>query len=187
MNYGLWSIVIICATTLGVTAQIVYLIISRRRAERLGILRVKYPVWNGGTALSAFVAVLGIIVIIISAVCIPRDLADLADYQTRLLQDEELYDHLITKTENALARDRFQLVVSIAFVVMEFLSIFTRGAYITKDGIIFFASTKLLKTSAKIENGKICVYINGDESRALTKLPANEKNTRLFSEFITPE
>lgn len=185
MNYGLWSIVIICATALGIGAQIVCLIITRRRAEQLGVLRVKYPIWNGGTAFSAFVAILGIFMIIICIVEIPRNLADIADYQTRLSQDTEFYDQLITKAENALAKDRYSLVWSIAVVMIELLSIFMRGAYITKDGVMFFGGLKPQKTSARIEFGAINFYTGEKRQRYAFELPENEDNKEQFGSLIT--
>lgn len=187
MNYGLWSIVIICVTAAAVVWETVFLIISRRRAQRLGILRVKYPVWNGSTALSAFVCGLFVILIILCAVEISRNLADLADYRARLPQDTEFYEYLIEKTENTLARSRFQLVYSVVFIVMELLSIFKCGAYITKDGIVFFGSFKPRKTAARIEYGAINFYTGEKRQRYAFELPETEDNKELFKSFITRE
>lgn len=187
MNYGLWSIVMICGAALAVAAQTVYLVISRRRAERLGILRVKYPIFSGDTAISAFVALLGIIMIILCAAAIPRELANLADLRAELTQGTEVYDYYVGKTENSLARDRFQLVVSIAIVVLEVLSIFTRGAYITRDGVMFLSGMKVVKTTARIEFGAINFYTGEKRQRYAFDMPENDDNKELFKSFIIPE
>ncbi|MDE6726867.1 MAG: hypothetical protein K2J80_02875 [Oscillospiraceae bacterium] len=187
MNYGLWGIVIICATAAAVVLEIVYLVISRRRAQRLGILRVKYPVWNGNTALSAFVCGMFVILIILCAVEISHDLADLADYRARLPQDAEFYGGRIEQTENALARNRNQLVLGIAMVILQLLTIFKGGAYITKDGVLFFDSFKPLKTTARIKNGAINFYTGEKRRKYAFELPENDENKELFKNFITPE
>lgn len=168
-----------------VVCETVYLVITRRRAKRLGVLRVKYPVWNGGTALSAFAAVLGIFMIIISVTEINRSLADLADYRARLPQEPELYKWYIEPTETSLARDRFQLVYSIFITVLELVMIFKSGAYITKDGVMFFGSLKPQKTAARIELGAINFYIGKKRQRYAFELPETDENRELFSEFLS--
>lgn len=187
MNYELWSIVMICGAAAAVAAQTVYLVISRRRAQRLGILRVKYPIWGGGTALSAFVALLGVIMIILCAVEIPRELANLADYRAELTQGTKIYDYYVGKAESSLARNRFQLVWGIAVVVLELLSIFTRGAYITKDGVMFLGGMKVVKTTARIEHGAINFYTGKKRQRYAFDLPETDDNKELFKCFIVLE
>lgn len=187
MNYGVWSVVIICAAAAAVVLETVYMIITRLRAKRLGILRVKYPIWNGDTALSAFVAMLGIIMLIISIIVIPHELADLADYQARLSQNPELYTWYIEKTETSLARDRFQLVYSIVITAIELGTIFKSGAYITKDGVLFFGGLKPQKTAARTELGAINFYVGKKRQRYAFELPETDENRELFKSFILPE
>lgn len=185
MNYELWSIIIVCVSAAGIAAQTVYHMITRRRAQKLGILRVKYPVWNGGTALSAFVAVIGIfLIIILCADAIPRNLADLANYRAWLSDDPEYYTRCIEKTETSLARNRFQLVYSIVITALQLLTIFKSGAYITRDGVLFFGSLKPQKTAARIEFGAINFYVGKKRQTYAFDLPDNEENKALFSGFL---
>lgn len=184
MNYELWSIIIVCVAAAGIVTQIVYLVITRRRAKKLGILRVKYPVWNGGTALAAFVSVMGIFLIILCATEIPRNLADLADYQAWLSDDPEYYTRCIEKTETALARNRFQLVFCISYTALQLLTIFTSGAYITRDGVLFFGGMKPKQTAARIEFGAINFYVGKKRQRYAFDLTNNEENRALFSGFL---
>lgn len=187
MNYGLWSIVIICTAAAAVVWEIVFLTISRRRAQRIGVLRVKYPIWNSGTVLSMFVLMTAVLVIVISAVMLPRELADLADYQAQLPQAPELYGRYIEKTENTIAKDRFMLTYGIVVVGLALLSIFKCGAYITKDGIVFFGSFKPRKTAARIEYGSINFYTGEKRQRYAFELPETDDNKELFKSFITRE
>ncbi|MDE6731473.1 MAG: hypothetical protein K2J77_01170 [Oscillospiraceae bacterium] len=185
MNYGLWSIVIICLGAAAIVCQTVYMIITRRRAKRLGILSVKYPVWNGGTAISALIVMMGIFLLIIGVTEINRSLADLANYRAWLSQDPEFYTRYIEKTETALARDRFQLVLIIFITALELLTIFKSGVYITKDGVLFFGGLKPQKTAARIESGAINFYVGKKRQSYAFELPNNEENRALFSEFLT--
>ena len=191
--------------------------VSRVKASRNGLIKAKQPLspvrFTIGIACAAVLAALFVVSLTEHrkysdhiADMRARGIAAVAEYENITPEEllsgvsvigEKTYEEIYVERETA----RFQSLVedarrsalvfginALALVLTEILAGgMGGGAYFTKNGIIFFASTKLLKTSAKIENGKICVYINGDESRALTKLPANEKNTRLFSEFITPE
>lgn len=188
MNYELWSIIIVCVSAAGIVAQTVYHVITRRRAQKLGIMRVKYPVWNGVTALSAFVAVMGIfLIIILCADAIPRDLADLANYRAWLPDDPEYYTRCIEKTETSLARNRFQLVFCISYTAIELLTIFTSGAYITRDGVLFFGGMKPKKTAARIEFGAINFYVGKKRQTYAFDLSDNEENRALFSGFLSSQ
>ena len=194
MNYGFWLTVIICLAAFTIVLNIVYLILARRRAGRLGILRVKYPIWDSRTALSAFVAALGILWMFASIAHFPNALADLADYQASFEQDPDLYSRLIEKTEDLIDKDKFQIVTGAAIAVIELFSIFTRGAYITKDGVVFFYYPKLQMTSARIEDGAIKFYTRtlreaekDREYRYAFELPENEDNETLFKGFITTD
>lgn len=187
MNYEFWSIVITCMTAAAVIWEIVFAVLSRRRAARSGVLRMKYPIWNAGTMLSMFVLTVAVLAIIISAVEIPRGLANLADYQAQLSQAPELYGRYIEKTENTIAKDRFMLSYGINTTVLSLISIFGRGAYITKDGVVFFNSAKPRKTAARIEYGSISFYTGEKHQRYAFELPETDDNKELFKGFIAPE
>ena len=194
MNYEFWLTVIICLATFTLVLNIVYLILARRRAGQLGILRVKYPIWASRAALSAFVAVLGILWMFASIAHFPNALADLADYQASFEQDPELYSRLIGKTEDLIEKDKFHIVTGAAIAVIELFSIFTRGAYITKDGVVFFYYPKVQMTSARIEEGAIKFYTRtlreakkDREYRYAFELPEKEDNKMLFNSFITTD
>ncbi len=184
MNYALWNIVIICVAALAFAVQIVYRIISRRRAEKFGILRVKYPIFGGGAALSAIVAVIAVFAIIFAAVEIPRDLANIAEYEALVDENPELYGNLVEKAENRLGQDRFMLTYGIVMTALELLSIFGKGAYITKRGMMYFDGIKPVETSARLENGAINFYAVGKRERYAFDLPDTSENRELFERFI---
>lgn len=187
MNYGIGSIVITCLTAAAVMCEIVRAVLSRRRAKRSGVLRVKYPIWDKSTAFSAFVLTVAVLFIIISAVEIPRGLAKLADYKAQLPQDTDLYRMYVEDAERSVARDRFALSYGINIVILELMSIFGRGAYITKDGVMFFNSLKPQKTAARTELGEINFYIGKKRQSFAFSLPETEESTELFKDFFAPE
>lgn len=194
MKYEIWRIVIICLTAFTFILQTVYLILSRRRAQKFGILRVKYPIWDNSTWLSALVVFIGVFVVIVNIADLPHDIAELADHRAMFAQDPELYSRLIETAETAVERDKFQLVWGAAVTVLKSLSIFSRGAYITKDGVVFFAYPKLQMTSARVEDGAIKFYTRtlreaekDREYRYAFELPENEDNRGLFKGFITTD
>ena len=187
MNYKVWSIAIIIVAAAALILVTIYVIVTHRRAERIGVLRVKYPVWGGGTALSALVAMLGIILIIMCAVTIPKTVAELADYRERIADGPELYSWYIEKAENRLEQYKFQLTYSIVIVVMELGTIFKSGAYITKEGVMFFGGLKPQKTAARIENGAINFYVGKKKQRYILELPETDENKELFKSLIVTE
>ena len=192
MKYEIWGAVIICLTAVTVIWHIVYLILARRRAGRLGILRVKYPRWDNSTLLSALVVFMGVFLVIVNIVeFLPRDIAKLADLRAMFAQDPERYSHYIGIAETAIERDKFQLVFGSAIIVLQLLSIFSRGAYITKEGVVFFGYPKLQMTSARIEDGSIKFYTRSfreakkdREYRYAFELPESEDSRELFKDFI---
>ena len=191
MDYGFLSNLIVCFTAFMLVLNIVYPVVSRRRAQKLGILSIKYPICDSRTALSAFVAALGILWMFASIAHFPNALAD---YQASFEQDPELYSHLIEKTEDLIEKDKFHIVIGAAVAVIELLSIFTRGAYITKDGVMFFGSLEPQSTSARIEEGAIKFYTrtsheteNDRPYRHAFDLPENEDNLERFNRFITTD
>lgn len=216
MNFKIW-IAVFCAEAAMLTVNAVLRVISRVKAKRNGIIKVKQPLSPIRFAIGIACAVVLAVLFVISLTAHRKYFDHIADMQARgiiavaeyknttpeeLLSGvsvigEKSYEEIYVEHETArfqsLVEDarRSALVFGINALVLVLTEILAGcmggGAYFTKNGIIFFAGLKLQKTSAKIENGKICFYLNGDTSRALTKLPADEKNTRLFSEFITPE
>lgn len=187
MSYRLWSIVIVILAAAVLIMIAIYCIITHRRAQKIGVLKVKYPVWGGNTALSAFVVMLGVIMIVMSALTIPKTIAEIADYNAHIADSPELYSWYIEKTENSLARDKSYLACWIVLVVMELVAIFKSGAYITKDGVMEFDGMKPQKTAARIENGAINFYVGKKKQRYIFELPETDENKELFKDFITSQ
>ena len=191
MNYGFWLTVIICLAAFTLVLNIVYLILARRRAGQLGILRVKYPIWDHRAALSAFILFCCVFVVVMSIVDLPRYIAKLADYQVSFEQDPGLYSHYIEPMKNTIEHYKFDLVCGAAIAVLELLTIFTSGAYITKEGVMFFGRLKPMATAARIEDGAIKFYTRtlreakkDREYRYAFELPENEDNKMLVNSFI---
>lgn len=193
MKYEIWHIVIICLAAFNLILQIVYLILARRRAQKLGILSVKYPIWDKSILLPAILVFLGVFWAIVNAVDLPRDIAKLADYQASFEQDPELYSYsdYIEPAKNRIEQDKFELIFGAAVAVVELLSIFTSGAYITKEGVIFFGNRRLQATEARVEDGAIKFYTRtireaekDREYRHSFDMPESENNRELFKNFI---
>lgn len=193
MNYRVYSIVIISLTVIFLIEQIIMLSVSRKRARERGILRTKYPIFNVHTGIEAFIVFLGIFMIIMGATIIPRDNEKIALYQTwidgtdpNVPENAELYTKWLEHAKTALARDLYYMVWSVSIIIISLWGIFTRGAYVTKDGVMFFGALKSEKTSVRAECGEFNFYI-GKKQRYAFCLPLGEENEKLFAEFIPPE
>ena len=190
-GYEIGAIFFICIAALVFVYRTVCLIISRRRVKRLSVLRVKYPIRDINTVFFALAVAAGVFMVITGIINIPRDLAVLEDYWASFSQDPERYGELIEITQRMIFNEKYQIVCGMVVVVMDLLAIFTRGAYITNEGVVLFGGFNPLQTTARIEQGSIKFYTR--TSREAEKhrkyqyafdLPENEDNCELFKDFI---
>ena len=184
MNYALWGIVIIAVTVAVIIMQIVYRVISRKRAEKLGILYVKRVIFRESAWLTVIVVMIAVFAAILAAVDMPRAAADIAEYGALLDENPELYGNFVEKAGNRLGQDRFMLTYGIVVTVLELFTLFGGGAYVTKEGVMYFDGMKPVKTAAKLVNGSINFYIVNKRERYAFDLPDTSENRELFSSFI---
>lgn len=193
MDFEIGRIILFCFIVLAVVMKIIRLIIARRRVEKMGILCVKYPIRDRTfTVICVIAAVVGVYMMIINIVnYIPYYNTVLKDYRTNFSQDPELYGERIEFAEEMLKANIFEIVVGAIDIVIMFLLVFTRGAYITKEGVVPFGDFKPLMTTARIKQGSIKFYTRSSrESKKRRKyqyafeLPESEDNRELFKDFI---
>lgn len=191
MSYTTLTIVISCVTVFFVIEQTVVLLISKKRAKERGILRVKYPIVNGHTAIAAVIIFLFATLIILTVHSLKDDLPLLAEFQTHLAQTDDpeearLLSRLVEYVSSNIERERYQIVFSVCLIIVELISIFTRGAYVTKEGVVDFGAFKPQKTAVRVECGAYSFFV-GKKERYAFCLPLSEENEKLFSDFIVPE
>ncbi len=193
MSYKTFAIVIVCVTAFFVIEQTVVLLISKKRAKERGILRIKYPIVNGHTAVAAGIVFLFATLIILCVHSLKDDLSLLAEFQTHLAQasadapeEAELLSKLVEYVSSNIERERYQIVFSVCLIIVELISIFTHGAYVTKEGVVHFGAFKPQKTAVRAECGAYSFFV-GKKERYAFCLPLSEENEKLFSDFIVPE
>lgn len=188
------------------------LTISRVRAGKAGILRVKYPT----TAAGFFGALLLSLTMWGSFVYFAvdyrqaekhlddmktRGMIAVAEYENKTVDEllsgaefigdesyEEIYLERETASFTSVAEQKriIMFAAAIGAFTVTLLMLSGCGAYITKSGVMFFTGIKPLKTRAKIQGNKICFYTSKRPAKAAFKLPATKKNWELFSDFIAP-
>lgn len=191
MSYQTLSIVIVCVTVFFAVEQTVVLLISRKRVRGRGVLRIKYPIVNGHTAIAAVIIFLFATLIILTVHSLKDDLPLLAEFQTHLAQTDDpeearLLSRLVEYVSSNIERERYQIILSACVIVVELISISTRGAYVTKDGVVDFGTFKPQKTAVRAECGAYSFYV-GKKRRYAFCLPLGGENERLFADFILPE
>ena len=195
-GYEICEVFFVCCAALAAAHRTICLIISRRRAKKLGILRVKYPMCERSDIVLCVLSVaVGVYMVMMNIFYyIPSNLALLEDYRASFSQDPEFYGKLIESIEYGIKTDGFCIVSGSIFVVMSLLLPFTRGAYITKEGVVLFGDLKPRMTTARIKQGSIKFYTRtlreaekDREYRYAFDLPENEDNKTLFKGFITTD
>lgn len=199
---------IICAGT--IATSIVLFILSRVKAEKLGVLRVKYP-----TRPAVFAVLLACAALECACfVCFKasynksthylyllttRGIPAIAEHERKsvdelfgsyVINDRELFEEIYLEREIAfvkkdIERKREQMRINGAsaavFLSVGFLGF---GAYITKDGVMWFGALNPEKqTLVRAENGAYSFYV-GKQHKYAFCLPLSEENERLFAGFI---
>lgn len=192
MSYKTFAIVIVCVTAFFIVEQTVVHLISRKRVRERGVLRIKYPIFDGHTALAAVIIFLFATLIILNAYVLKDDIAELAVYQSMLAETDpdasehiKLFTEFIEYVRSNIEKEQYQMVYSVCLIIVELISIFTRGAYVTKEGVVNFGAFKPQKTVVRAEYGAYS-FLVGKKERYAFCLPLSEENEKLFSDFIVP-
>lgn len=197
------DIILICPATAAIIYFAVISVISRVRAKRAGIIRVKIPANKTHFVCMAICAALNIMIVIARVGECAEYKKPVDDLQRLGVQKfhKEYYNWEVMPnspedeqfaTEKLLSQFRekydrkrhiteLQALTAIFFTASAMLN----GAYITKQGVYMFGDIKPKNTAAKIEDGMLCFQSQGKHEYTMLKLPASEENLRLYSEFIS--
>ena len=214
MTLETWEIAVICvegAILFGVT---VVFAVSRIIAGHIGIIKVRFPIYPARFSLTLLcAAVLGVLAVrsLVSYRGFSDHIDDMrergiiavAEYENTTVDEllsgvsfigEESYEEIYVERETArfesLCEDalRNAAVFGANALVVVILAAMSSGAYFTKKGVMFFASFRPMRTTARIKYGKILFFINGDLGRVFAKFPMTSTNRKIFNNFIiSPE
>ena len=205
-----WEIAVVYAEgaiLFGVTAVFA---LSRFKAGRIGILKVRFPIYPLRFALTMLCSA-ALIVLSVRSLINYRKFSDhiddmqkrgivaVADYENTTVDEllsgasfigEESYEEIYVERETArfqsLCDDtlRNAAVFGANSLVVALIIVMSGGAYFTKKGVMFFSSFRILRTTARIRYGKILFFINGDLGRVFAKFPVTSTNRKIFNNFI---
>ena len=189
-----WEIAVICAEGAILAGVAAVFALSRFKAGRVGIIKVKFPIYPARFALTLLCSAALIALSVRSLIAYRRYSDHIADMQTRsiiavaeyenttvdaLLSGtsfigEESYEEIYVERETArfqsLSDDalRNAAVFGANALVIALIIAMSGGAYFTKKGVMFFSSFRILRTAGRIKYGKI--QVNRDELKALKNL-----------------
>ena len=201
-----WDIILFSLTIAAVLYYSVCAVISRVKAKKAGIIRVKFPMNTARFVCMAVCAALNVLLVIgriDECAKYKNEMNDLqrlglvAYYKEYLNwdltfnspEDEQIETgKLLSEYREKYDHKRHIMECQAATAVLFALSALLNGAYITKKGVFIFGDIKPKNTSAVIEDEMICFQSNGKLfDYTMLKLPASEENLRLYSEFIVEE
>ncbi len=202
------EIIGICVIGAFVIYGVVLSIISRKKAKKIGILRVKFVRSVLSTVAAVFIG-FDICFCVFCVVKVQKYNDYIADMETRGITavaehknkavsdllygvtdiDEESYVvNREISTVRGYVKDLRGNVFSMGMSAVGLFSlVWGAGVYVTKDGLMGFYETKPQKATAKVKEKKICFYTENATDTALVKFSASEANKKLFAGFIVPE
>ncbi len=203
---NVWDIILIGLIIAAVLWFAVSSVISRVRAKKAGIIRVKRPAKIDVFVCNTVCAVLGAVMTVSGiAPCVKQkktidDLERLGFVQFHMEYynwgvknpvspeiEQSATEKLLSKYREEYDRERNLTEARALLAVIFAVAAFFNGAYITKKGVYMFGDIKPRNTAAKVEDGQLCFNSRGKLECTMLKLPATEENLRLYSEFMTEE
>lgn len=203
---NVWDIIWICLMTAAVLWFVVSSVVTRVRAKKAGIIRVKFPANTTPFVCMAICAALNITAAVGRYIEMPELKKEMDDLQRLgFIQFHKEYYNLGVKnpvppeteqsaTEKLLSeyrekydRKRHMVIIQTGAAICCSAAVLFNGAYITQKGVFMFGDTKPRNTAAKVEDGMLCFQSKGKHEYTMLKLPATEENLRLYSEFMTEE
>lgn len=205
-----WEIAVFCVEGALLGAALIVFVIARIIAGHFRIMKSRFPIYPLRFALTLLGAAVLALLFVRSFMSYrkfsdhiddmrSRGIAAVADYENTTVEEllsgasfigEESYEEIYVERET----ERFQSLVEDArrnmtvfganALVIALLAVLTSGAYFTRKGVMFFTSFRPIKTTAKIDNGRIHVFINSDYRKALAKFPVTSTNRKNFSGFM---
>lgn len=202
---NVWDIILICLAAAVILWFAVSSVISRVKAKRAGIIRVKFPV-NTKTFVCNLVCSALWIIIIVSEAWQCAEYKEKANAVRTLgfqkfhkeyfsldvtpippATEQSATEKLVNEYREKYDRERNGQELRMFCAVTSAIAALFNGAYITKKGVFMFGDPKPRDTAAKVEDGMLCFNSRGKHEYTMLRLPASEENLRLYSEFITEE
>lgn len=200
---NVWDIILICLMTAAVLWFAVSSVISRVRAKRAGIIRVKFPVNTKVFVCHVVCSAIWILLTVTSAVELPELKKQVDDLQRLGFLDfhKEYYgmtfitpdspwdeqaatEKLFNEYREKYDRER-NLTESRALCALLFgIAALFNGAYITKKGVFMFGHIKPRNTAVTVEDEMLCFRSKGKLEYTMLRLPASEENLLLYAELM---
>lgn len=212
MVLNTWEIAVICVEAGALVVILISCALSRIKARLCGIIRTRFPVYPVRFAVELLCAAALGALCVISLTSLnrysshiedmkQRGLAAVADYENTTVEDlyggssieivdkesfEVFYIEHETEHFQSLAEDarRNATVFGAHTLVVLAVTLAGSGAFVTRRGVLFFCSLKLLPVAAEVKNDRVLVFVNGDRKKPLMKLRATNTNRKHFSEFM---
>lgn len=199
---NVWDIILICLMTAAVLWFAVSSVISRVRAKRVGIIRVKFPVNTKVFVCHVVCSAIWILLTVTSTVDLPELKKKVDDLQRLGFLDfhkeyygmtitpgspwdeqaatEKLFNEYREKYDRERNRTESQALCALLFGIAALFN----GAYITKKGVFMFGHIKPRNTAVTVEDKMLCFQSKGKLEYTMLRLPASEENLLLYAELM---
>lgn len=200
---NVWDIILICLMTAAVLWFAVSSVISRVRAKRAGIIRVKFPVNTKVFVCHVVCSAIWILLTVTSAVELPELKKQVDDLQRLGFLDfhKEYYgmtfitpdspwdeqaatEKLLNKYREKYDRERNLTELRVLCALCFGIAALFNGAYITKKGVFMFGHIKPRNTAVTVEDKMLCFQSKGKLEYTMLRLPASEENLLLYAELM---
>lgn len=208
LSFG--SIMLIITVSLSIIYYLVRTVISAVKAKKEGIVRTVYP-FNAAEyiLLAAGLAFFALVIVFLASRAKPysdflndlntRGTAPLAEYygasevKSDILEEQGplLLSNAKKYCEHEIQHYVDKIVLAIVFAIEVIAIAATGGAFITKNGKVYFMVRNLERGAsyeafACVKGKKIRFYYEDEPEKTLFKLAATDKNLELYKDFIRP-
>lgn len=200
---NVWDIILICLMTAAVLWFAVSSVISRVRAKRAGIIRVKFPVNTKVFVCHVVCSAIWILLTVTSTVDLPELKKKVDDLQRLGFLDfhKEYYgmtfimpdspwdeqaatEKLLNEYREKYDRERNLTELRALCALLFGIAALFNGAYITKKGVFMFGHIKPRNTAVTVEDKMLCFQSKGKLEYTMLRLPASEENLLLYAELM---
>lgn len=200
---NVWDIILICLMTAAVLWFAVSSVISRVRAKRAGIIRVKFPVNTKVFVCHVVCSAIWTLLTVTSTVELPELKKKVDDLQRLGFLDfhkeyygmifitpdspwdeqaatEKLFNKYRVKYDRERNLAELRALCALCFGIAALFN----GAYITKKGVFMFGHIKPRNTAVTVEDKMLCFQSKGKLEYTMLRLPASEENLLLYAELM---
>lgn len=200
---NVWDIILICPMTAAVLWFAVSSVISRVRAKRAGIIRVKFPADTKVFVCHVVCSAIWIIIFFMKVGQCSEYKKEMDDLQrlgfldfhkeyygmTFITPDspwdeqaatEKLFNKYRVKYDRERNLTELRALCALCFGIAALFN----GAYITKKGVFMFGHIKPRNTAVTVEDKMLCFQSKGKLEYTMLQLPASEENLLLYAELM---